>query len=69
MDRELLCGGKRQTAVLYFEDVGDGGLGPQDETRVRLDICIFCRLQPWGKLSVLRPESRVRNNGDTKSED
>lgn len=68
IDRELLCRVKHQTTVLYFEDVGDGRLSPQDETRVRLDICIFCRLQPRGKLPVLRPESRVRNNGDTKSE-
>lgn len=52
--------------VVYLQNVGDSGLSSQDQTWVRLDICIFCCFKPWGELPVLSPESNVQGERGRK---
>lgn len=48
---------------VYLENVGDSGLGSQDEDRVRLFVSIISSFELWGGLPVLRPKSNVHGGG------
>ena len=47
----------------YLQDVGDSGLGPQDQPRVGLDVGVLGGLQPRGVLPALRPGANVAHKG------